>query len=95
MDTKVAQRPDGNITAARGHHRKIAAAVAKATAAGLLRPDMRTGERDAVVLLHLAADGWSGNSMPTRWSIRRYFERTGAHQAQAHETHNADQYSRA
>jgi hypothetical protein len=79
----------------RGHHDKIAAAVAKAEARGLFHPHMRTGERDAAVFLQLAADGWSGNSMPTRWSIRRYFERTGAHQAQPHETHNADQYSRA
>jgi hypothetical protein len=74
-------------TPARGHHDKIHAAVQKAQAKGLLRPHMRASERDAMVLMQLAADGWTGNRLPTRWSIRRYFER--ASQKQSHESHVA------
>jgi hypothetical protein len=71
----------------RGHHDKIHAAVERVRAKGLLRRNMRTSERDGMVLMQLVADGWTGNSLPTRWSIRRYFERTA--QRQSHQSHVA------
>jgi hypothetical protein len=72
-------------TPSRGHHDKIDAAVAKVRAKGLLRANMRTTERDDIVLMQLVADGWTGNHLPTRWSIRRYFERIAGRQS--HQSH--------
>jgi hypothetical protein len=72
----------------RGHHDKIHAAVETVSARGLLRPNMRTSERDAVVTLQLVADGWTGNHLPTRWAIGRYFERIAA-KRQSHQSHVA------
>jgi hypothetical protein len=69
----------------RGHHDKIDAAVAKVRANGLLRAGMRTGERDDIVLMQLVADGWTGNHLPTRFSIRRYFQRIAGRQS--HQSH--------
>ena len=71
----------------RGHHDKIHAAVEKVKAKGLLRPNMRTSERDAVIVCQLVADGWCGNHQPTRWAIRRYFERIA--RQQSHQSHVA------
>jgi hypothetical protein len=71
----------------RGHHDKIHAAVQKLNLKGLLRLNMRTSERDGMVFMQLVADGWTGNSLPTRWSIGRYFKRI-AHK-QSHQSHVA------
>jgi hypothetical protein len=72
---------------ARGHHAKIHAAVETLKDRGLLRPNLRVCEREALVTMQLIADGWSGNMRPTRYSIRRYFERIAAEQ-QSHISHN-------
>jgi hypothetical protein len=71
----------------RGHHDKIAAAVGRLRDRGLLRANLRVCEREALVTMQLVADGWAGNMQPTRYSIRRYFERIAAEQ-QSHVSHN-------
>jgi hypothetical protein len=69
----------------RGHQGKIAAAVARLNERGILLPHLRPCERDDLILLELVAMGYTERQMPTRWSIRRFFE--NAHQT--HKTHVA------
>jgi hypothetical protein len=67
-----------NDTPSRGHHDKIHAAVENLKARGLLLPNLRSCEREALIIMQLVADGHTGNMLPTRWSIRRYFERASS-----------------